>query len=313
MKALVLGGCGFIGSHIVDSLLNAGHQVRVVDRAPERFRPPLDGVDYRPSSFSVQSELEKALAGMDIVYHCISTMVPATSNKDPQADVRENLIGTLGLLDAMVKRDVSRIVYLSSGGTVYGMPESLPIPEEHALRPLCSYGVVKVAIENYLWMYQHLYGLEPVIIRPANPYGPRQGHLGIQGVIASFLSAVLDGRSIQVWGDGSVVRDFLDVRDLARLCVLAAEGDKVGVFNAGSGRGRSIAEIIALISTVTDISLQIEHVSDRPFDVKEVVLDISKAEKAFGWHPEVSLEQGIHDYFVWLKSGHACSLDIHHT
>lgn len=313
MKALVLGGCGFIGSHIVDELLDAGHQVRVVDRTPERFRPPINGVDYRFIDFTSESGLKPAMDDIDIVFHCISSTVPSTSNENPQADIRDNLLGSVRLLDQLVERGISRIVFLSSGGTVYGAPESLPIPEKHALKPLCSYGVVKVAIENYLFMYQHLYGLKPVIIRPSNPYGSRQGHLGIQGVITSFLSAALQGRSIQVWGDGSVVRDFLDVRDLVRLCILAAASEEVGVYNAGSGIGRSITEIIALISAVTDIPLQVEYTSERNFDVREIVLDIGKAGKVFGWRPEISLEQGIHDYIAWLKGNHARSAGIHHT
>lgn len=304
MKAMVLGGCGFIGSHIVDALLAAGHQVRVVDRAPEQFRPPLDGVEYLFFDYTVASELQQAISGRDVVFHCISTTVPATSNENPQADVRENLMGTLGLLDAMRKAGVSRMVYLSSGGTVYGIPDTLPIPEDHPLRPLCSYGVVKVAIENYLLMYQYLYGLQPVVIRPSNPYGPRQAASGVQGVISAFARAMVEGKPIHVWGDGSVVRDYFHVSDLARLCVLAGESDKTGIFNAGSGEGRDLHLIIRLLSEAAGVTPEVRHMKAKAYDIPEVVLDISRARAAFGWEPGIALEQGIGEYVAGLrKSG----------
>lgn len=301
MKTLVLGGCGFIGSHIVDALTVAGHQVRVVDRAPERFRPPVEGVDYRLCDYSSVPDLKKALVGVDVVIHCVSTTVPATSNKNPQADVRENLIGTLGLLNAMLDCGVSKIVYLSSGGTVYGMPEKLPIPEGHALRPICSYGVVKVAVENYLGMYQHLYGLKPVVIRPSNPYGPRQSSNGMQGVIPAFARAMLLGKPISIWGDGSVARDYFHVRDLARLCVLAMESGQTEIFNAGSGEGHDLLSVVQMLSNIIGVSPQIKYKEERAYDVPEVVLDISKAQRLLGWRPVISLEDGFTEYVSWLR------------
>ena len=299
MNVLVLGGCGFIGSHVVDALLEAGHKVRVVDRMPERFRPPMDSVEYCFFNYTSSSELKKALQGFNIVIHCISTTVPANSNRDPQADVSENLLGTLNLLDTMVKCNVSRIIYLSSGGTVYGVTESLPIGEEHALHPLCSYGVVKVAVENYLLMYQHLYGLEPVILRPSNAYGPRQYASGVQGVIPAFTNTILRRRPLDVWGDGSVVRDFLSVHDLASLCKLAVESKVTGIFNVGSGQGHSIHTIIDVLSGILKVSPEIRYSSTRPYDIPEIVLDVRKAASVFGWGPTVSLEEGISEYVSW--------------
>ena len=155
------------------------------------------------------------------------------------------------LLDQMRFNDVRRIVFLSSGGTVYGNPDTAPVTEIHPLRPICSYGVVKVAIENYLFMYHDLYGIEPVVLRPSNPIGPRQGHFGIQGVVPTFLRRLLDGELIEVWGDGSVVRDYLDITDLAALCLRAGTSEVIGVFNAGSGIGTSVNDILAIIESVT--------------------------------------------------------------
>lgn len=182
MKALVLGGCGFIGSHLVDRLLASGHKVRVLDRAPELYRAPIANVDYRFGDFADAPLLAEALEGIEVVYHLISTTVPPTSNLDPVADVEGNLINTLRLLQLMVQKNIPKIVFLSSGGTVYGIPETVPIPESHPLRPICSYGVVKVAIENYFQMFHQLHGLVYVVLRASNPYGERQGHAGVQGV-----------------------------------------------------------------------------------------------------------------------------------
>jgi len=308
MKILVLGGCGFIGSHIVDGLLADGHDVRVFGRSAEKARSPLPAVDYRLGDFTDAGRLADSLQDIDIVIHAISSTTPAISNDDPQADIRDNLINTLTLLDLMRRHSLRRIVFLSSGGTVYGNPNILPIPEDAPLHPICSYGVVKVAIEHYLFMYQHLYDIQPVIIRPSNPYGPRHGQAGLQGVITSYLGNLLHGKALTVWGDGSVVRDFIDVRDVARLCVIAASHRATGVFNAGSGEGHSIREVIDSIAAVTGINPECDFREGRNFDVQKVVLDIRKSQSAFGWTPRIPFEQGIREYWSWLqKTGGAHS------
>src|ERR1700722_7131414 len=217
MNVLVIGGSGFIGSHVVDKLLAHRHSVRVFDRRPERFRAPLAGVDYRFGEFADEMTLVEALSGIDVVYHLVSTTVPGTADLDPKTDVRDNLIGTINLLESMQRLGLSRILFLSSGGTVYGIPEVVPIPETHALRPINSYGIVKAAIEHYLEMYRRTRGFSPVIVRASNPFGPRQAHSGVQGVISTFLRQILAGEPIEIWGDGAIVRDYLEVGDLSEL------------------------------------------------------------------------------------------------
>jgi len=302
MKVLVLGGNGFIGSHVVDQLLAIGHKVRVFDRSPERYRKPLKQVEYRTGHFGDTFQMAEALQGVDAVCHLISTTVPGTSNLDPVADVQSNLVNTLYLLEQMRKKGVRRILYLSSGGTVYGNPESSPVSEDHPLMPISSYGVVKVAIEKYLLMYQQLYGLQPIVLRPSNPYGIRQGHTGVQGLIGTFLSRALAGETLEIWGDGSIVRDYICISDLVRLCVKALDSDVCGVFNAGSGDGHSINDIISMIRYLSNEDLQINYSEGRSFDVKEVVLDISRASRQFNWQPEVTLLDGMRAQFSWLKS-----------
>lgn len=300
MKALVLGGCGFIGSHLVDGLLEAGHKVRVYDRAPELFRAPPPNVDYRFGDFSDAPSLAEALEGIEVVYHLISATVPSTSNLDPVADVQGNLINTLRLLQLMVQKGVNRIVFLSSGGTVYGRPEIVPIPESHPLRPICSYGVVKVAIENYLHMYQQLYGVQYVVLRASNPYGERQGHIGVQGVIGTFIRKILNDEPIEIWGDGNVVRDFIYVDDLVNVCVKAGVVGVSGIYNAGSGKGNSINEIVSILNDVSGKKITPIYKEGRGFDVPRVILNINRVCRDFGWEPNTNLNEGIRRNWVWV-------------
>ena len=177
MKVLVLGGSGFIGSALVGGLLNQGHQVRVFDRNIEAVRQQFPDInDVVHADFVDVMSLTEAMSGVDMIFHLISTSVPSTSNKNPVHDIESNLVNTVKLLELMRNADVKRIVYLSSGGTVYGTPKSLPITENHPTNPTCSYGIVKLAIEKYLLMYAELYQLDATILRPSNPYGPGQTH-----------------------------------------------------------------------------------------------------------------------------------------
>ncbi len=305
MKVLVIGGCGFIGSHIVDRLLESGYSVRVFDRSPERFRSPLGGVEYTFGDIKDSMTIIEALQDVGMVMHLVSTTFPGTADLDPQADVRDNLLTTLNLLEAMVKFGVSRLVYLSSGGTVYGIPERVPTPETHPLRPINSYGIVKTAIEHYIEMFGRTRGLSPIIIRPSNPYGPRQGHTGVQGVVATFLNRILRQEPIEIWGDGSVVRDYLYVEDLARLCVTAAASGKAGIYNGGSGEGTSLNEIVERIQEVTGSDTKPLYKPGRMVDVPRSILDMSLVRKEFSWVPEVALTEGLGRTWDWVRANRA--------
>ncbi len=301
MNILVAGGTGFIGSHVCDRLLERGHRVRVLSRKPEQFRAPHPQIDYFLGDLADGFLLSEAMSGMDCLVHLVSSTVPGTSNLDPVADIQSNLAGTVRILELMRKAGPKRIVFLSSGGTVYGEPTQLPVPEEEALHPLCSYGVVKVAIEHYLGMYAALYGLESVVLRASNPFGPRQGRVGVQGLVGSFLCRIQAGEPLTVWGDGEVIRDYFYVSDLAELCALAAESSITGVFNAGSGEGTSINRMIELMRSVTQQDPEVIYETQRQFDVQATYLDISKARKAFDWRPRVDLATGIERHWSWLQ------------
>jgi UDP-glucose 4-epimerase len=302
MRVLVIGGNGFIGSHIVDRLLARGHSVRVFDRQPERFRAPLPSVDYCLGDFADRMALVEALTGTNAVYHLVSTTLPGTADLDPKTDVQDNLVGAISLLESMRRVGLSRILFLSSGGTVYGIPETIPIPETHPLRPIGSYGIVKATIEHYLDLYRRTRGISPVIVRASNPFGPRQAHSGVQGVISTFLRRVLSGADIEIWGDGTIVRDYLDVGDLAEICVRAGTSGKEGAYNAGSGYGLSINEIVQAIRKVTGRDFNTVYKPARPIDVPRSVLDCSRARNDFGWKCETQFESALYTTWEWLKS-----------
>lgn len=299
MNILVLGGHGFIGSHIVESLTASGHSVRVFARNARTFH--YEG-EWFVGDFMDKSKLSEALFGMDAVVHSISTTVPATSATDPVYDIESNLIGTIELLQLMQAEDVHRLVYLSSGGTVYGNPDSTPVSESAPLNPISSYGAVKVATEKFIEIARLKWGIYPVILRPSNPFGERQGHKGVQGLISTILSNVIKDRSTVIYGDGTAIRDYIYVKDLAELVVRAVGSERCGVYNAGSGTGHSIKEVISTIEEVTEQSVKTEYAEARGFDVREIVLDNTLAESHFGWRALTSFPVGIAKHYDWLKS-----------
>jgi UDP-glucose 4-epimerase len=280
-------------------------RVRVFDRYPEKFRSPLPGVDYRLGDFRDTIAVREALADVDVIYHLISATFPGTAALDPRRDVSENILPTLDLLEAIARSGIGRLVYLSSGGTVYGIPSVVPTPEDHPLRPIGSYGIVKATIEHYIELFRRERGISSTIIRPSNPYGPRQGHIGVQGVVATFLNRLLNEEALRIWGDGSVVRDYIFVEDLAELCVQAGSSRQDGVFNGGSGIGVSVNDIVAEISRTTGRSIVPEYSPGRTVDVPCSVLDMSRVQETFGWQPAISLQHGIATTWSWLTTARA--------
>ncbi|SEK02154.1 NAD-dependent epimerase/dehydratase family protein [Paraburkholderia diazotrophica] len=314
-RVLVLGGKGFLGTHLVDAFVRCDIPVRVFDRRARQSLDPalVDVVDSQndvartsnievvTGDFASGEGLADALDGVDLVYHLISTTVPSTSNANPIADVQGNLIGTLRLLEMMRDAGIRRIVYVSSGGTVYGNPSILPVPETHPLQPLCSYGVVKVAVENYLHMHAELYGLTSNVLRVANPYGTHQHHIGVQGIIPTFFKKIADGSLIEIWGDGSVVRDYIHVNDVVSALLRAGARDRSGTFNIGSGIGHSVNEILEIVQRYVGQQADVRYLPQRNFDVAQIYLDISKAQRELDWQPLLSLDAGCALYWQTIK------------
>ncbi len=296
MRALVLGGGGFIGSHLVTSLLAQDAKVRVLER-PYRQRSPVlpahPALEWQEGDFGNTQDIHRALEEVDIVFHLVSTTQPQSSNDDPVFDVESNLVATLRLLEQLRGRNTA-LIFVSSGGTVYGRPQHTPIAETHPTEPTCSYGIVKLAIEKYLALHHLLYGLNYRVLRVANPYGPGQETNHAQGVVGTFLSRVLHDEPITVWGDGTVVRDYLYIADTVSALQRAAEYHGTErIFNIGSGSGHSVREIVAAIEQVTGKSAQLQYTAARKFDVPVSVLDIGRARQELGWQPQISLAEGL--------------------
>lgn len=303
MRILVLGGSGFLGSHVVDIFNASGHEVTVFDRHPERFRSQLSSVHFFQAEFGNRGELEIALSkGVDVVVHLISSTLPQSSNDDPIYDVQSNLVESIALFELCVKHSVRKVVYISSGGTVYGVPEAIPVTESHSTKPLCSYGITKRAIEDYLHLFHSLYGLQYDVLRVANPYGVRQDPLRKQGVISVFLYKYLNNEEITIWGDGSVVRDYVNVVDVARACLLSASSKNSGIYNVGSGVGLSLIDLLAVLENIVGSKPSIKWLPGRGLDVPKIVLDCSHIHTELSWQPQIDLNVGLLEMKNWIFS-----------
>ena len=297
MKIAIFGGGGFIGSTIADRLLLDGHSLRVFERPRvPPYREFVDGeqVEWLTGDFMSSHDVGEAIDGVDAVLHLVSTTLPKSSNDDPIFDVQSNLVATIQLLNIMVAKGVKKIVFISSGGTVYGNPCYLPIDEKHPTEPLVSYGITKLAIEKYLVMYQTMHGIKANILRVSNPFGDRQRIETALGAVAAFLSRALRGMPVEIWGDGSVARDYLYISDVAEAfaAALAYDGSH-SVFNVSSGISTSLNDVLMLIEQVTGAPVERVYKPGRPFDVPLSVLDNSLAGRELGWSPKISLRDGI--------------------
>ena len=302
MNMLILGGNGFIGSHLVDRLLAEDHNVRVFDKYEEHYRKPVAGVEYCVGDFGNRGMLSEALTGIDIVFHLISTTLPKTSNDDPVFDVQSNVIETIFLLEQCVTKKIRKVVFISSGGAIYGNPLSLPISENCPTEPECSYGITKLAVEKYMALFNHLHGLDYVVLRPSNPYGGRQNTDGIQGAISVFLGKVAQGKSLEIGGDGQVVRDYIFIDDLIDGMYKAVSVNALSrIFNLGSGIGHSLNEILDVIRKVTGKEIKVVYKAKRSFDIPSIYLDICRAKQELSWAPSVSLETGIEKTWKFVK------------
>ncbi len=294
---LIMGGGGFIGSALADQLLAEGWTVRIFERPgvrPYRTFGRHERVEWIEGAFHELTAIRDALQGADAVVHLISTMLPRQSNEAPYEDIQSNVLGSVQLMQEMVVQGVRRIVFASSGGTVYGVPVELPIREDHPTQPQVSYGICKLMIEKYLGLFSQLHGLRPVSLRIANPYGGRQRIDTAQGAVAVFLHRALHGETVEIWGDGSVVRDYLHVADVANAisAALGYEG-RHQVMNIGAGRGLSLNGLLDEIEALLGRKVERRYLAGRGFDVPVSVLDTSLARVELGWTPRISLADGL--------------------
>lgn len=305
-RCLVLGGRGFIGSHLVDALLDKGYLVRCFDRphvAPLGVSH-LTNPDFElyEGDLASETDIAEALEGCNICYHLVSTTLPKSSNADPVFDVESNLLGTVRLLTHAVKSGIKKVIFVSSGGTVYGIPTQVPIPETHSTDPVCSYGITKLTIEKFLGLFHQLHALDYTVLRIANPFGERQRTHASQGAIAVFLGKVLRDEPIEIWGDGSVVRDYIHIADVVDALLICLEKtSSEHVLNIGAGRGHSLNEVLDAIEKVTGRLANRRYLPGRAFDVPVSVLNIERAKNILGWSPKLDFDQGLQRFATWLE------------
>ncbi|AEF97183.1 SDR family oxidoreductase [Methanotorris igneus] len=301
MKILVTGGAGFIGSHIVDELIKNGHEVVILDNLvtgnKNNINPKAEFVEGDITNKNLDEKID--FQDIDVVIHQAAQINVRKSVEDPIYDGDVNVLGTLNILENMRRYDVKKIIYASSGGAVYGEPEYLPVDENHPIAPLSPYGLSKYCGEEYIKLYNRLYGIEYCILRYSNVYGERQDPRGEAGVISIFIDRILNNKNPIIFGDGNQTRDFVYVKDVARANLMALDW-KNEIVNIGTGKETSVNELFKIIAD--ELNYEDKPIYDKPREgeVRRIYLDIKKAEM-LGWKPEVDLKEGIKRVVNWMK------------
>jgi UDP-glucose 4-epimerase len=303
MRTLVTGGAGFIGSNLVDALVERGDDVTVVDNISTGRRENLEGALTRGAEL-VESDIRDAAAMRDlvgrvqpeVVFHLAAQIDVRHSVADPAADARINVEGTINVLSAAHEAGVRRFVNTSTGGAIYGEGQILPAPEDHPVAPLSPYGNSKFCAENYCSLFRRLHGLSTVSLRYGNVYGPRQDPLGEAGVIAIFCGKLIDGGQPTVYGDGTQTRDYDYVGDVVAANLAAVETDTPGPYNVGTGVETSVLELVEALRAVgggDSAAFEPEFAPERPGEVQRIAIDPSRAREELGWEPRVALREGL--------------------
>lgn len=297
-KAVVLGAGGFIGINLVNRLVSQGFDVLCFDQAVSQNWPNEARVvigDFAGMPAALVRELDKAL-----IFHLVSSCRPSAGTAEAAEEIQRDLVPTVRYLEASRSRGV-RWIFVSSGGTVYGQSDGREIEESSPADPICSYGAVKFAIESYFSLYGKLHGLDHILVRPANPYGPWQHPLRGQGLVAALVHKALASDEIEIWGDGSNVRDYVYIDDAISGILSAAMNGRTGeVYNVGTGRGLSINQLIDIIGATLQKFPKVKYGPARLIDVKRNVLSISKLSSQTGWAPKIAIQQGIGLTAEWL-------------
>lgn len=294
-KILVLGGNGFIGKYIVEKLSeNDNNQIIIADYNIDGCENT-PNIEYKKIDFIECQNFDEYLKNVDIVIHLISTIVPSDNNDNINKEISDNVFPTIRLLDSMLRNRTQKIVFLSSGGTVYGEHDLSPIKEEEEKNPICNYGITKLLIEKYLELYNKCYGLNYNVVRLANPYSEKIKNGKKQGIIPIVIDQILKDETITVWGDGEDVRDYIYIEDAieAILKIMEYNGEEK-IFNVGTGIGVTINELLNFIKINMDVdNIKIQYTRSRKCDVRNNVLDISKLKKELNWEPKVGINEGI--------------------
>ena len=302
-RVLVVGGSGFIGSHLCAGLRTKGFEVVVLDRVPQAR---VDVEFHQGDVTDLAGSLSGLLEDVRAVYHLAWTTKPQSASDAPLDDLNTNVLAGIRLLDRIVASGARpRIIFASSGGAVYGNTMEETISEDHPTLPLNAYGVSKLAFEHYLRLYRHLHDLDYVTFRPSNPYGEFQDPHGTQGAVAVFLGRLARDQEITVWGDGSVVRDYLYVGDLVTALISAIGyvpgDDDPRVFNAGRGKGICLRELISMMAPITGRTPRVVYSAPRKTDPPRTVLDIRRISHHLSWKPTTTMDAGLTRTWNWIR------------
>jgi len=308
MKVLVTGGCGFVGSHLVDKLINKGYEVVVLDNLStgkkERLNPKaklIMGDITKPTEIEIIFEAEKP----EIVIHTAAQVMLRKSIEEPVFDAMTNIIGTINVLEACKKSKVKKIIYTSTGGARYGNPKYLPVDENHELSPSAPYGISKHTAEHYVKMYSDLYGFDYLIFCFGNVYGPRDDPK-CKRVTALFSEQIINGEQPVIFGDGKQTRDFLYVVDLAEFITNSIEKTpEHKLFNLANGEQVSVNYIFEELKKISGYTGEAKHIDAIKGEVRDIVLDTKLAQKELGWKPKTSMKDGLKETFDWLKKNKA--------
>ncbi len=297
MSVLILGGSGFLGSAAANQLGAAGLEVKILcRRIPDAALFSAASVEIRTGDFTALTARDPLFDGVDTVLHFISSTTPASSMDDMAFDVSSNLLPTLNLLRIIQERGIKRLVYASSGGTVYGVPSRLPAAEDDPTNPISAHGITKLAIEKFIALYARSSGLNAIVLRVGNPFGPYQLRGVVIGSIARFVQLHAAGEQLHIWGDGGVVRDYLHIDDFtsALAAIMRDTNFSSGVYNLASGSGHTLRDILEEIGRVSGRAPAASFEARRVMDVPAIVLDISRLRRALpSWQPRISFSDGI--------------------
>lgn len=303
IKCLLIGGCGFIGSRLIPKLVASGRSITVIDKRKPLNQDKVVGVTYVCGDFFDTCLIERLVLENDEIIHLAYATVPNTSFDDPLADLEQNLKPAVQLFDIVARKD-ARLMLVSSGGTIYGEAQATPISEEHPTQPISPYGVTKLTLEKYAYLYAKTRGLDVICVRPANPYGEGQRPFAGQGFISTALATAMQGNPITIYGEHGTVRDYIYIDDLTEGILVALEhGVCNEIYNIGSSIGRSNLEVVQAMEPLLDdigIKLSIDYQPSRPFDVKINILDCCKLCN-LGWNLRCDFENGLRQTITWLK------------
>lgn len=313
MRILILGAGGFIGTNLAIACAQKDSNEVIAYDIKNEYLDNIrkkcgDNVSYLVGTFESTTDFDAILKDIDLVYHLFSNNIPGNSNKNIELDIQANVMVTIKLLEACVRNNVQKVSFISSGGAVYGKEHQMPLKEDTPTNPITSYGIQKMTIEKLLYVYDYIYGLDYRIIRLANPYGPYQRPNSDLGILTKFVYYALNDKLATVYGDGSIIRDYIYIEDAIKAVINITDGEGIDddgvqhkIFNVGSGKGTSINDIIKCIEATLKTDLRIQYRQARETDVPINYLDISLYESIFGKLIHNTLEEGIIKTKIFLE------------